>query len=383
MRILHTADWHLGKIVNSVHMTEDQAYMLEELLKIIEKEKPDAIIIAGDLYDRSIPPKEAVELLNNVLTTIISTYKIPVLAISGNHDSPDRLEFGTSLFRAQHLYLQTKLASSLEPVVLHDEHGPVYFHLIPYMEPAEARAFFGDDRIHSHHTAMEAVIRRIHETQDMTKRHIFVGHAFLAGGMESESEERLSMIGGTPYIEADLLDGFCYAALGHLHQPQRVIREEVRYSGSLLKYSFSEANHQKTVTLLELNGAGECQLSFIPLKPRRDLKVLEGYFEELLRKELDNREDYLHIILLDDGQIVDPMGKLRKRFPNILRLERKVLTSSRQLEDLKRIRRRQQMSHSELFQSFYKEMKGEDMPANRRDQLENVINKLAEKERGS
>lgn len=383
MRILHTADWHLGKIVNSVHMTEDQAYMLDQFLKLVEEEKPDAVIIAGDLYDRSIPPKEAVELLNMVLTTIISGYKIPVLSISGNHDSPDRLEFGSSLFRTQHLYLQTKLANSLQPVILEDKHGPVYFHLIPYIEPAEARQFFNNNKIDSQQTAMEAVIQHIRQTQDMTKRHVFVGHAFLAGGMESESEERLSMIGGTPYIEAKLLNDFCYAALGHLHQPQRIGRDEVRYSGSLLKYSFSEANHKKTVTMIELDETGKCDLSFIPLTPKRDMKVLEGYFQELLNREIENREDYLHIILRDDGQLVDPMGKLRKRFPNILRLERKVISSNRQLEDLERIRRKQRLSHSELFQGFYREMKGEDMPKKRRDQLEKVIEKLTERERRS
>lgn len=381
MRILHTADWHLGKIVNSVHMTEDQAYMLEQLLQIIKKEEPDAIIIAGDLYDRSVPPKEAVELLNTVLTTIISEYQIPVLSISGNHDSPDRLDFGSSLFRTQQLYLQTRLASSLEPVVLTDQYGPVYFHLIPYIEPAEARQYFNDDQIDSQQTAMEAVIDHINQKVDMTERHVFVGHAFLAGGMESESEERLSMIGGTPYIEAGLLDDFCYAALGHLHQPQRVGREEVRYSGSLLKYSFSEASHRKSVTIVELDEKGKCELSFVPLTPKRDMKILEGYFNDLLNLEIDNHEDYLHVILLDDGQLVDPMGKLRKRFPNILRLERKVTSSNRQLQDLERIRTKQRLSHSELFQSFYREMKGEDMPEKRRLQLEKVIENLTEQER--
>ncbi|SDJ68543.1 exonuclease SbcCD subunit D [Sediminibacillus albus] len=383
MKILHTADWHLGKIVNSVHMTEDQAFILDQLLEIIKEEKPDAIIIAGDLYDRSVPPKEAVELLNNMLTTIISELHIPVLAISGNHDSPDRLDFGSRLFRSQGLYLETKFKGDLSPVTLYDDYGPVHFHLIPYIEPADARAFFNDDEIHSHQSAMEAVVRHIESTNDMNERHVFVGHAFLAGGMESESEERLSMIGGSPYVDAHLFYNFSYVALGHLHQPQRVLKENIRYSGSILKYSFSEAKQKKSTTILELDQQGFCELSYRPLVPKRDMKVVEAYFEALISGSIDiSPDDYLHVQLLDDGQLVDPMGKLRKRYPNILRLERKALASQVQLNDLSRIREKQRMSHTELFEAFYMEMKGEEIPEERKQQMNQVVQLLMEEERG-
>ncbi|SDL68484.1 exonuclease SbcCD subunit D [Sediminibacillus halophilus] len=383
MKILHTADWHLGKIVNSVHMTEDQAYMLDRMIEMIRAEKPDVVIIAGDLYDRSVPPKEAVELLNRVLTTIVTELKIPVLAVSGNHDSPDRLDFGSSIFRSQQLFIETKLKGGLDPVTLYDEHGPIHFHLIPYMEPADARAYFQDDSIQSHQKAMEAVITHIEKRHDMEERHVFIGHAFLAGGMESESEERLSMIGGSPYIDAGLFKNFSYVALGHLHQPQRVTDDNIRYSGSLLKYSFSEANQKKSVTLLEIDKDGVVDRQYLPLTPRRDMRVVEGYFDELLEgsKEFPE-EDYLHIRLLDDGQLVDPMGKLRKRYPNILRLERQVLNSQMQLNDLNKIREKQKMSHTELFETFYKEMKGEAIPESRREQMNQVVQLLMDQERG-
>ncbi|MBM7552534.1 exonuclease SbcCD subunit D [Thalassobacillus pellis] len=381
MKLIHTADWHLGKIVNNLHMTEDQRFILNQFLNVVEEEKPDAIIIAGDLYDRSIPPREAVELLNSTLTKLTLELKIPVLAISGNHDSPDRLEFGSSLFRANHLYINTRLRSGYSPVTLEDDYGPVHFHLIPYIEPAEVREFMDDDTIQTHHQAMEAIVKYIESNYDMNDRHVWVGHSFLAGGMETESEERLTMVGGSPYVDASLFKNFSYVALGHLHQPQRVKHDHIRYSGSLLKYSFSEADQKKGVTVVELDEQGQYQRQ-IPLTPRRDLEIVEGYFDELLEKNLaGNHENYLHIRLLDDGQLVDPMGKLRKKYPNILRLERKVNVSQNQLKDLKKIKERQEMSHTELFASFYEEMKGEAIPEKRKLQMQELISNLMQEER--
>ncbi|WP_026906505.1 exonuclease SbcCD subunit D [Paucisalibacillus globulus] len=382
MKILHTADWHLGKIVNSVHMTEEQDYILSQLLDIIRTEKPDVLVIAGDLYDRAVPPKEAVDLLNRVLTTLITEIKIPVVAISGNHDSPERLEFGTELFRAQQLFIETKLSRSLKPVVIEDEHGPVYFHLVPYIEPAEAKELFADNTINSHQSAMEAVINYIKDNNDMSERHIFVGHAFVAGGMESESEERLSMIGGSPYVDASLFDDFVYVALGHLHQPQRIKRDVVRYSGSILKYSFSEANHKKSVAIIELDEKGNCKLDYIPLVPKHDMRVVEGYFQELMDQPVEGQDDYLHIRLLDKGQIMDPMYKLRKIYPNILRLERVGFSTTKSLLDLQQIRQKQTQSHTELFASFYKEITEEEIDDKRMEYIVKTISSVITKERG-
>ncbi|MYL48531.1 exonuclease subunit SbcD [Halobacillus litoralis] len=383
MKILHTGDWHLGKIVNYVHMTEDQRYILQQFVEIVKREEPDVIIIAGDLYDRSIPPKQAVELLNETLTTLINDYQVPVLAISGNHDSPDRLNFGSQMFRRQGLFLDTKLQKNREPVTLYDQDGPVHFHLIPYVEPAEVAYAFEDEQIKTHQQAAEVLIRDIEERFNMEDRHVWIGHSFLAGGMESESEERLSMIGGSPYVDARLFKAFSYVALGHLHQPQRVTEDYIRYSGSILKYSFSEVNHAKSVTLIDMNREGTCELEKIPLTPIRDFQVIEGYFEDLLTGEATkNTENYLHVRLLDDGQLVDPMGKLRKVYPNILHLERRRSKTNLQMEELQEVKKRQKLSHADLFASFYEDIKGESIPLERKELIEQAIDKLRKEERG-
>lgn len=382
MKILHTADWHLGKIVNSVHMTEDQAHVLRQLMEIVREEKPDLIIIAGDIYDRSIPPKEAVELLDSVLTQLITDFDSPILIISGNHDSPDRLQFGSRLFRENNLFIETKLTHELRSLTFHDKSGPVHFHLIPYIEPADARSVFKDENIQSHNQAMETIINQIKQQENMEERHVLIGHAFLAGGMETDSEERLSMIGGSPYIDSHIFKDFSYVALGHLHQPQKVTYDWIQYSGSILKYSFSEATNTKSVNMVELNEDKPATISRIPLKPKRDMRIIEGYFEEFINgNKVEPTEDYLHIRLLDDGQILDPIGKLRQKFPNILRLERKVLQSNRQLNELNQIKEKQKMSHAQLFVSFYEEMKGEPITKERQDHIDQVIQTLIEKER--
>lgn len=381
MKFIHTADWHLGKLVHQLHMTEDQEYILDQFIELVKAEQPDVVIIAGDLYDRAVPPKEAVDLLNRTLVKLIYDLNIPVLAISGNHDSPDRLNFGSELFRRQQFYLQARLKDAWKPVRIPDQYGQVNFYLIPYIEPSEVRKEFDDEIIETHHQAMEAILKRIKADQVTDDRHIFVGHAFLAGGMESESEERLSMLGGAPYISAELFNDFSYVALGHLHQPQKVKKETIRYSGSILKYSFQEANHKKGVTIVELDGEGVSSIRQERLKPKRDMRVKEGYIHELLEVNEEGMEDYLHIKLLDEGQILDPMGKLRKKFPNVLSLERVGLIGKAHTEQLSSVQERKQMSHMELFESFYKEVKGNEMDQDRRNAITTVINEIQEEER--
>ncbi|WP_226579175.1 exonuclease SbcCD subunit D [Halobacillus litoralis] len=383
MKILHTADWHLGKIVNYVHMTEDQRLILDQFIDIVREEKPDAVIVAGDLYDRSIPPKHAVELLNNTLTTLINELQVPVLAISGNHDSPDRLQFGSELFRKQGLFLDSKLKKDRQPVTLYDDDGPVHFHLIPYVEPAEVAQVFEDDQIKSHQQAAAKLVEDIQDRFNQEERHVWIGHSFLAGGMESESEERLSMIGGSPYVDAHLFKEFQYVALGHLHQPQRVTRDYIRYSGSILKYSFSEVHQKKSVTVVNMDEKGHCEIEKIALHPKRDFQIVEGHFEELLSGDAaDHHENYLHIRLLDDGQLVDPMGKLRQVYPNILYLERKRSASNPEMDELEKVKRRQKLSPADLFASFYEDIKGDELPEKRQQLIHQAIDEIREKERG-
>ncbi|WP_130859899.1 exonuclease SbcCD subunit D [Gracilibacillus phocaeensis] len=380
MKILHTADWHLGKIVHGLHMTNDQAEMMQQLLAIIKEQKPDIIIIAGDLYDRAVPPREAVELLNAFFTTITTELHIPIMAISGNHDSPDRLGFGASLFHANQLYLATTMADIFQPVTFTQDGQDVTFHLVPYVEPEQVKHYFQESDIQTHQQAMERIIQEIKKQMNPESKHVLVAHAFIAGGMESESEERLTMIGGSPYIDVSLFDAFDYVALGHLHQPQKIKRDTVRYSGSPMKYSFSEANHQKSVTIVE--STDTIELSTIPIKPVRDLRIVEGYFEELLTGNSEPpSEDYLQIRLLDDGAIIDPVTKLRRLFPNILRLERKQYFIHQSLKEIESIKEKQQMTHEQLFAAFYKEMKGEDLPKEREPYVKEAIDQVMQAER--
>ncbi|KAB8138550.1 exonuclease SbcCD subunit D [Gracilibacillus oryzae] len=382
MKILHTADWHLGKLVHGIHMTEDQTKVLDQIMELIIRKEPDVLIIAGDLYDRSVPPREAVELLNQVFTRICTEIGIPVLAISGNHDSPDRLGFGASLFRSRQLYLHTSLEQAFIPVTLEDKDGPINFHLIPYFEPAQVREYFQEEEIQTHHQAMEKVIDTIRDSMDPDERHIIVAHTFAAGGMESDSEERLTMIGGSPYVDASLFIDFDYTALGHLHRPQKIMKDTIRYSGSIMKYSFSEANHQKSVTMVNMNASGSCEIDQIPLTPDRDMKSVKGYFQEIMEEKVISRtEDYLQVELLDDGQILDPVSKLRTLFPNILRLERKQYLLGLSIKDREKIQKKQEMNHEQLFQAFYKQIKQEELPDDRSNYIHEVITSLMKEER--
>ncbi|GAA4071514.1 exonuclease SbcCD subunit D [Amphibacillus indicireducens] len=383
MRILHTADWHLGKIVNGIHMTDDQAYVLEQFFEIIERYSPDLIINAGDIYDRAIPPKEAVDLLDQTLTRLMTDYQIPMLMISGNHDSPDRLHFGSQLFRNHQLYIQSKFHLPIEPVTFTDETGPVHFYLIPYFEPADVQSYYLDQKITTHQAAMSAVIESIKENINPNERHVCIAHAFLAGGMESDSEDRLSMIGGSPYVDVNLFEAFNYAALGHLHQPQKISSDRVQYSGSLLKYSFSEASQKKSMTLIDLDQQGQVFFERIPLQPKHDLRVMTDYFDHLLSADhYQASEDYLHIQLLDDGQILDPITQLRKKFPNILRLEKVIKKSDRGLNELARVKKNQQRTELELFEDFYLEMTDEPLSEKRKQMLRTVIDHIKQQERG-
>ncbi|WP_058307628.1 exonuclease SbcCD subunit D [Gracilibacillus massiliensis] len=382
MKILHTADWHLGKIVHGLHMTEEQDLVLQQLIDIIRQEKPDVIIIAGDLYDRAVPPREAVEILNRFFTKVSVELEIPILAIAGNHDSPDRLGFGASIFRSQQLYLATSIKEIFQPIKFSDQETDYYFHLVPYVEPEQVKNYFEDDSITTHHDAMKRIVEEIKKEMSENTKHILIGHAFIAGGMESESEERLTMIGGSPYIEADLFRSFDYVALGHLHQAQRITDDFIRYSGSIMKYSFSEAHHNKSITILELDKA-EKKLTTIPLTPPRDLRKVEGYFQDFLDGQvIEPTEDYLQIQLLDDGQIIDPVSKLRKRFPNLLRLERKHHLIHQSLKEIDTIKEKQEMTHEQLFAAFYQEIKGTELTEKRADYIKEIIQDVIVEERG-
>ncbi len=359
MRILHTSDWHLGRILYGVHLIDDQAHVLEQFIQLVADSKPDVITITGDIYDRSVPPTRAVTLLDNVLSKISLDHKVPVILIAGNHDSPDRLGFGYGLLARQGLHLVCQLNSDLGPVVIHDSAGPVYFCPVPYAEPPLVKDRFNVPGAVSHERAMLSVIQHLTKSIPAGARRVILAHAFVAGGEESESERPLS-VGGSGAVSASLFQPFHYAALGHLHQSQKVGGDHVRYAGSLLKYSFSEALHQKSVTLVEMDGAGKIKVETIPLVPRRDVRCLEGYFADIRdNPQKQGRDDYIMVTLLDKGPVMDAIGRLREVYPNVLHIERPALTTGGELRGPGGDHRR--MDEAALFASFFEQVTGKPL----------------------
>lgn len=355
MRFLHTADWHLGRIFHNIHLTDDQAYILEQLVALVAESKPDAVIIAGDIYDRAVPPPEAVSLLDEVLSRILLDCRVPVIVTAGNHDSPERLGFGDRVMARQGLHVFGQLTASAQPVVISDNHGPVYVCPLPYAEPAVVRERLGDDGLHSHEQALAAMTALIQTKIPAGSRRVAVAHAFLAGGTGSESERPLS-IGGVETVGAGIFDAFHYVALGHLHQAQQVVSPHIRYAGSLLKYSFAEAGQHKAVSLVEIDDAGRAAVEEVTLTPRRDARRLTGYLADILAAGPQdvNREDYIMVTLKDSGAILDPMNRLRQVYPNVLHLEKEELAGTLEIQAGSRDHRRR--SEADLFADFFRQV---------------------------
>ena len=351
MKIIHTADWHLGKLLCGVYLHEDQAFVLKEFFKLLQREKPDLILLAGDIYDRSYPPVEAVRLLNESLKKILLDFKIPMIVITGNHDHSDRLDFGSELMEKSGLYLRAKLEREIEPISFEDAYGKWVIYPIPYADPALVRSLYDEESVRDAQSAMQRILQPINERirkekeeamalGNPLKRYIAVAHSFFVGKgaekvesgslealetewmlpEESDSERPLS-IGGVDHIDAEVFAEFDYVALGHLHKPQKVARETIRYSGSLLKYSFSEAEHRKSVVILDWRE--ELLIRLAELSVKRDLRVVRGKLAEILsRGREDNaRDDYVMARLTDEEDLIDPISDLKGVYPNILALE--------------------------------------------------------------
>lgn len=325
MKFLHTADWHLGKLFYGTYLTDEQAWLLRNrFLPLLDEEKPDVVLLAGDVYDRSVPPAEAVALFDEMISEICGKRRIPFVVISGNHDSAERLSFGSSLLAASGLYMCGDL-ERLSPIAISDAAGDVYIIPLPYAETAEVRRALALD-LHTKEEALAALSASLLETVPVGARTIAVAHDFIAGGTESDSERPLS-IGGTDPVSADIFSSYCYTALGHLHGPQKAGgAETIRYSGSLLKYSFGEAKQKKGVVIGEMDAAGRVDTRFVPLTPRHDVRVISGRFDELMSREDPAPDDFLLADLSDDGPVIDAMARLRQKYPNMTALRTKAMT---------------------------------------------------------
>ncbi|CEO05223.1 exonuclease SbcD [[Clostridium] sordellii] len=398
MKIIHTSDWHIGKIVNEFSMIEDQKYILNKLIELIEIEDPKVLLIAGDIYDRSIPPVEAVELLNETLNKLIIEKNIKVLAISGNHDGGERLSFGGSILEKQGLYIAGRDEELYKKVTIEDENKNINFYLVPYKDPALTRKILEDKEIKSHNDAMISVVNKIKRELNKKEKNILVGHGYITmkrkdaikelenkyevAELETSESERPLSIGGTDLIDGNIFEDFDYVALGHLHGRQKVGREEMRYSGSLLKYSFSEVNQKKGVYVLDINKENNIDIDFKPMKPLRDLRIIKGNIEDLLeegRHIKEGKNDYIQAILTDDEELINPMEKLKSVYPNTMLITRE---RKKEITEDKTSAKGEYKKKSklELFKEFYDDLGNGDYTKEKEEVLINTINEVLKSE---
>lgn len=375
MKFLHLSDLHIGKRVNEVSMLDDQAYILDQILCIADVERPDAVLIAGDIYDRSIPSNEAVTLFDDFLVKLAKRH-LPVLMISGNHDSPERLSFGGRLLDASGIYISPVYHGNIQPITLTDSYGPVHFWLLPFIRPAHVRRFFPDEAIESYTDACRTAIS--HMSIDPAERNVLITHQFATGAVTCESEE-LS-VGGTDNVDASIFDVFDYVALGHIHGPQNIGSNRIRYCGTPLKYSFSESDHHKSVTVVTINEKGTLHIQLQPLLPRRDLRQIRGSFAALTNKSSYKGtalDDYLHIILTDEEDVPEAIGKLRLIYPNIMKLsyDNTRTRTDRVIDAAADVQRKAPL---ELFEELYEMQNNQPMSEEQRIFAQDLIESIWE-----
>ena len=372
MKIIHLADLHIGKRVNEFSMIDDQKYILNQILEIIDKEKPDAVIIAGDVYDKQVPSIEAVELLDSFISDI-SKRKTTTFIISGNHDSAERLAFGSSLMAMGKIYISPVYNGKISKYTLKNDFGSANFYLLPFVKPNHVKRFFPDEKIESYTDAIRVVINNL--KLDTSEINILIAHQFVTGASRTESEE--ISVGGLDNVDASVFDDFDYVALGHIHRPQKIGTERIRYCGTPLKYSFSEINDTKSVSIIEINSKDDFNLRTIPLVPKRDMRKIRGTYEELITKtsyENTNTDDYIHVTLTDEFNVADAIQKLRVIYKNIMKLEydnirtresRKINLDNMVIENKNPL---------EIFSEFYKLQNNQEM----NDEQKEIIKKIME-----
>lgn len=377
MKFFHLSDLHLGKRVNGFSMLEDQKYILDQILALAENERPDAVLIAGDLYDKPVPPAEAVSLLDAFLGELVRR-DIRVLAISGNHDSAERIAFGSGLMHGSGVYFAPVYHGRVEPVTLEDEWGTVHVYMLPFIKPVHVRACFPEEETGSYTDAVRTAIA--HMAVNRSQRNILVTHQFVAGGLTCDSEE--ITVGGTDQVDVSVFEPFDYTALGHLHGPQHIGGERVRYCGTPLKYSFSEVRHHKSVTVVQLAQKGEISVRTLPLTPLREMAELRGTYSQLVERsfyrELDT-QCYFHVTLTDEEDVPEAINRLRAIYPNIMRLDYDN-ARTRGGGTLLPVEQVQPQSPGELFAAFYRQQNNRELTGEQQDCLSELIEKIWEGE---
>ena len=382
MKLIHLSDLHLGKRVNEFSMIEDQQHILAQILDIIDAEQPQAVLIAGDVYDKPVPSAEAVQLFDRFLSNLAER-RVQVFIISGNHDSAERIAFGAKLMDASGIHLSPVYSGTVEPLVLQDEYGLVFFRMLPFVKPAHVRRFYPDAEIETYTDALRTAVE--HMEVDRTQRNVLLTHQFVTGAGRSDSEE--ISVGGADNVDAAVFETFDYVALGHIHRPQNMEGERIRYCGTPLKYSFSEASHEKSVTVVELgaksgegNEYAQLQLRTVPLKPVHDLREIRGTYMELSAREYYlgmAADDYLHITLTDEEDVPDAIGKLRIIYPNLMKLDYDN-TRTRESRNLTLADDVETKSPLELFGTFYELQNNQPMSPQQTELISSLIEKIWE-----
>ena len=375
MRFLHLADLHIGKRVNGFSMIEDQKFVFEQVYNVIENEKIDGIIMAGDIYDKPVPSAEAVKLFDEMLTRLVSI-NLPIFVISGNHDSAERIGFGSDILSAAKVYMSRVYNGNLQKIELEDDYGKINVYLLPFIKPATVKNIYKEAEIKDYDDALEYVLSQ--EKIDETKRNVIVSHQFVTGAMRSESEE--VSVGGLDNVSVENYEAFDYVALGHIHRAQQMGRESARYAGTLLKYSFSEEKHNKSMTIVDLKEKGNIEIKEIPVKPLHDLKTIKGKFSKITSEEFYKelkKEDYYRAVLTDEDDILNAIGKLKSIYPNLMSMEYDN-TRTRSYSVVDNGETGETKSPLDYFEEFFEKQNGRKMSEKQRNYLLEILGEARE-----
>ena len=375
MKFMHLSDLHLGKRVNGYSMLEDQKYILIKIINIIDEQKPQAVIIAGDVYDKPVPSAEAVQLFDDFLYKLTER-SLQVIVISGNHDSPERIAFGSRFMGKSGIHMSQVYNGSTDFVSLTDDYGKINFYLLPFIKPSNVRRFFEDEEINTYTEAIRVAISNMNI--DKNARNVIVTHQFVTGAERSDSE--IIAVGGTDNVDSYVFDDFDYVALGHIHRPQNVGKSTVRYCGTPLKYSFSEINHEKSVTIVEIKEKEDRDVTTIPLIPLHDMREIKGSYDELVNRENYEgtaTEDYLHIILTDEDDVPYAVERLRNIYHNLMKLDYDN-TRTRSSYDITQAQETERKSEIELVSEFFEKQNGKQMTEQQLEYASDLIEQIKE-----
>lgn len=375
MKFVHLSDLHLGKRVNGYSMIEDQKYILLKILNVIDEQKAEAVVIAGDVYDKPIPPTEAVQLFDDFLFRLVER-NLQILVISGNHDSPERIAFGSRFMDKSGVHMSQVYNGKNDLVELKDKYGKVNFYMLPFVKPSNVRRFFEDEEINTYTDAVRVAVS--HMNVNKKARNVIITHQFVTGAQRSESET--IAVGGTDNVDSYVFDDFDYVALGHIHGPQNVGKNTVRYCGTPLKYSFSEISHKKSVTVVEMKEKGNVKVSTVELTPKLDMREIKGTYEELTFKknyENTNTEDYLHIILTDEEDVADAVAKLRCVYLNLMKLDYDN-TRTRNSFALTQAEETEKKTDTELLSEFFEKQNGKPLSDEQLEYAANLFEQIKE-----